>query len=128
MIAKGMFEVTLTPASQDEGAIGRMIIDKQFQGDLQGASKGQMLSAMTKVQGSAGYVALELVTGTLHDRKGSFVLQHNGIMTRGEPQLTINVVPDSGTDELEGLSGILIIEISESKHSYEFDYMLERQR
>jgi hypothetical protein len=124
----GTFEVKLSPQVMDEQAegapLGRMSIDKQFHGDLEASSKGQMLSAGTNVKGSAGYVAIERVTGTLHGRSGSFVLQHNGIMNRGAPQLTITVVPDSGTDELVGLAGQMTIEITDGKHLYGFEYTL----
>jgi predicted flavoprotein YhiN len=120
--ASGTFEVKLTP--QESATIGRMSIDKQFHGDLEATSKGEMLSAMTDVKGSAGYVAIERVTGTLHGRSGSFVLQHSGTMTRGEPQLSVTVVPDSGTDELAGLAGTLTIRIADKQHFYEFDYTL----
>ena len=101
-----------------------MTIDKQFHGDLEGTSKGQMLSAMGSIKGSAGYVAMERVTGTLKGRSGSFVLQHSGTMTRGEPRLVVSVVPDSGTAELVGLAGTLTIKIADGKHSYEFEYTL----
>jgi hypothetical protein len=120
--AAGTFEVKLTP--QDETPLGRLLIEKQFHGDLEGTSKGQMLAAGTEVKGSAGYVAMEQVTGTLHGKAGTFVLQHSGTMTRGEPQLSVTVVPDSGTGELEGLAGNLSIIIAEGKHSYEFHYTL----
>jgi hypothetical protein len=127
--AAGTFEVKLTPQKPDnkeaESAnLGRMSIDKQFHGDLEGSSKGEMLSAVTNVKGSAGYVAMERVTGTLGGRTGTFVLQHNGTMTRGEPQLGVTVVPDSGTGELAGLSGKLTIRIDGKQHFYEFDYDL----
>ena len=126
--ASGTFEVKLSPQAMDEPAegapLGRMSIDKQFHGDLDASSKGQMLTAGTSVKGSAGYVAIERVTGTLHGRSGSFVLQHSGAMTRGVPQLTITVVPDSGTDELEGLAGRMTIEIADGTHSYGFEYTL----
>lgn len=126
--ASGTFEVKLNPEAQDELAgestLGRMSIDKRFHGDLEATSKGQMLTAMTAVQGSAGYVAIERVSGTLHGRSGTFVLQHTGTMTRGAPQLTVTVVPDSGTGELAGLAGEMTIDISEGKHSYEFEYTL----
>jgi hypothetical protein len=125
--ASGTFEVNLTPRVAEDGAdasLGRMSIDKQFHGDLEGTSKGQMLSAMGSVKGSAGYVALERVTGTLKGRSGSFVLQHSGTMTRGAPQLSVTVVPDSGTGQLAGLAGTLTIKIDEGKHSYEFEYTL----
>jgi hypothetical protein len=124
--ASGTFEVKLNP--QDDGPdapIGRMTIDKQFQGDLSGTSKGQMImSSSPSVQGSAGYVAIEKVTGTLNGRSGSFYLQHSGTMTRGAGELTIAVIPDSGTDELTSLQGKMNIIITDGKHSYEFDYEL----
>lgn len=125
--ASGTFEVKLTP--QDQGAdapVGRMSIEKQFLGDLVGTSSGQMLMASSSsVPGSAGYVAIEKVTGTLNDRSGSFYLQHSGTMTRGEGQLSITVIPDSGTDQLTGLRGHMNIIIADGKHSYEFDYELD---
>ena len=126
MHANGTFEVKLTPqpVDGDAPAIGRMSIDKQFHGDLEGASKGQMLAAMTSVKGSAGYVAIEQVTGSLHGRTGTFVLQHSGTMTRGAPQLIVSVVPDSGTAELAGLAGTMAIVIADGKHSYDFEYTL----
>jgi len=124
--ASGTFEVKMSP--QDQGAdmpVGRMMIDKQFQGDLVGTSKGQMLMASSdSVKNSAGYVAIEKVTGTLNGRRGSFYLQHNGVMTRGVGELQITVIPDSGTDQLVGLRGKMNIIIAEGKHSYEFEYTL----
>jgi hypothetical protein len=128
--ASGSFDVTLTPQAPDEAtgaALGRLVIDKQFHGDLEATSKGQMLAAGTAVEGSAGYVAIEQATGTLHGRSGSFVLQHNGTMTRGAGQLTITVVPDSGTGELAGLAGTMTINIVDGKHLYEFEYSLGEQ-
>jgi hypothetical protein len=126
--ATGTFEVKLVPQANDaqEGGstLGRLTVDKQFRGDLEGTSKGEMLSAGTQVKGSAGYVAQERVTGTLAGRRGSFVLQHTGVMNRGAPGLTITVVPDSGTGELAGLSGTMAIIIEAGKHSYELDYDL----
>jgi hypothetical protein len=101
-----------------------MSIDKQFHGDLEATSKGQMLTAMTDVKDSAGYVAIERVNGTLNGRSGTFALQHTGTMTRGEPQLVITVVPDSGTGQLVGLTGKMTITIADGKHSYGFDYTL----
>jgi hypothetical protein len=101
-----------------------MSIDKQFHGDLEATSKGMMLSAGTAVKGSAGYVAIERVSGALHGRSGAFVLQHSGTMTRGAPQLTISVVPDSGTEGLVGLAGKMAITIADGKHSYDFEYTL----
>lgn len=126
--ANGTFEVKLLPQPAIEGGdatLGRMSIDKQFRGDLEGSSQGQMLTAGTAVKGSAGYVAIERVTGTLSGRKGSFVLQHNATMTRGTPAMTIIVVPDSGTGELTGLSGKFEIQIAEGKHSYTLDYSID---
>ena len=124
--ASGTFEVKLTPQNDGPDApVGRMTIDKQFQGDLDGASKGQMVMASSpSVNGSAGYVAIEKVTGTLNGRGGSFYLQHSGTMTRGVGELTITVIPDSGTDELAGLRGKMNIIIAGGKHSYEFEYEL----
>jgi hypothetical protein len=126
--ARGEFTVTLTPQSSDEltgaSTLVRLAIDKQFTGDLIGASKGEMLSAGTPVKGSAGYVALERVVGALHGRTGSFVLQHSGRMTRGSPELTVSVVPDSGSGELTGLTGTMRIIIEGKRHSYEFDYTI----
>jgi hypothetical protein len=126
--ASGTFDVKLTPQAVEEGAdagLARMSIDKQFHGDLEGTSRGFMLaSSATIVKGSGGYVAMERVTGTLKGRTGSFVLQHSGTMTRGTPQLSVTVVPDSGTGQLEGIAGRLTIKIDQGKHSYEFDYTL----
>ena len=127
--AAGSFEVKLAPQKPDNEVaqaanLGRMAIDKQFHGDLEATSKGEMLAAGTDVKGSAGYVAIERVTGTLHGRSGSFILQHSGTMTRGEPQLSVTVVPDSGTRDLAGLAGALTIRIAEKQHFYEFDYTL----
>jgi hypothetical protein len=127
--ASGPFDVKTTPQPEGSGGstIGRLLLSKQVHGDLQATSEGQMLTAMTSVEGSAAYVAIERVTGTLDGRRGSFALQHTGIMNRGAPQLTITVVPDSGTDDLEGLSGTMVIDIGPGgKHSYSFDYSLNR--
>ncbi|MGO9303516.1 MAG: DUF3224 domain-containing protein [Candidatus Korobacteraceae bacterium] len=127
--AKGTFEVKLTPQKPDNGEtqstdIDRMSIDKHFQGDLEAVSNGEMLSVMTAVQGSAGYVAMESVKGTLDGRKGTFVLQHRATMARGVPQLSVTVVPDSGTGDLAGLSGTMNIKIEAGKHFYEFEWTL----
>ena len=126
--ATGPFEVKIDPQAPDEkaggAAIGRMLIDKQFHGDLEATSKGTMLAAGTTVKGSAGYVAIELVTGTVKGHDGTFVLQHTGTMTRGVPQLSITVVPDSGTGQLVGLTGKMTINIADGKHSYDFEYTL----
>jgi hypothetical protein len=123
--ATGTFEVTVTPQADEHATgagLGRMTLDKVFQGDLTGTSRGQMLAAGTPVEGSAGYVAIERVEGTLAGRRGSFLLQHTGVMTRGAPALTVTVVPDSGTGDLVGLSGRMAIIIEGKKHSYEFEY------
>ena len=124
--ATGTFEVKLNPQDDKSGdaSFGRMMLDKQWHGDLEGTSTGQMLTAGTAVKNSAGYVAIEKVSGTLNGHKGTFVLQHSGTMTRGEGQLTITVVPDSGTEELQGLAGKMTIKIENGKHFYEFDYTL----
>jgi hypothetical protein len=126
--ASGTFEVKLTPQSTDGGlehpGFGRMSIDKQFYGDLTADSQGQMISAGTAIPDSAGYVAMERVSGTLHGRTGAFILQHNATMTRGIPQLSITVVPDSGTDDLLGLAGSMTINIVDGKHFYEFEYTI----
>jgi hypothetical protein len=126
--ATGPFEVKLTPQATSDPSnanLNRMSLDKQFHGDLEGTSKGEMLSATTGVKNSAGYVAIEKVTGTLKGRSGSFTLQHSAFMNRGMPQLTITVVPDSGTDQLQGITGTMDIKIEAGgKHYYEFAYTL----
>ena len=125
--ARGTFDVKTTPqpaADSDDSGIARLLLDKQFHGDIEAVSKGQMLAAGTATKGSAGYVAIEKVTGTLSGRKGSFVLQHIGTMNKGVPTLHVSVVPDSGTDQLTGLSGTMTIIIANSAHSYEFAYLL----
>ena len=125
--ASGTFDVQLAPQPADVGgpaAIGRMTIAKQFHGDLDGTSAGQMVAMMTRVEGSAGYVAMEEVTGTLHGRAGTFVLQHGGTMNRGVAALVVSVVPDSGTGELAGISGSMTIAIAGREHRYEFRYTL----
>ena len=126
--ASGPFEVSLKPLPMDNepgsDLLGRMSIEKQFRGDLEGTSKGQMLTGGTAIKNSAGYVAIERVTGSLKGRKGSFILQHTGLMNRGAASLVITVVPDSGTDQLEGLNGTMTINIEAGKHSYQLDYTL----
>jgi hypothetical protein len=127
--AKGTFEVKVKPLSADEKVagltVGRLALDKQFAGDLEGTSKGEMMTAETTVEGSGGYVAIERIDGTLAGRKGTFVLLHQGTMKKGgDFKLTIVVVPDSGTGQLAGLAGTLAIIIKDGKHSYEFDYTL----
>ncbi len=131
-LAMGTFEVKLLPRASEEGVgdptVGRMSIDKQFHGDLEATSRGQMLAAGTAVQGSAGYVAIERVVGELHGQSGTFALQHSGTMTRGVPQLAVTVVPDSGTGELAELSGRMTIEIVDKRHRYELEYTLDRSQ
>jgi Protein of unknown function (DUF3224) len=126
--ATGPFEVKLAPLEPawngDAAPLARMSLDKTFSGDLEATSKGEMLSAVGSVSGSAGYVAIEKVTGTLHGHEGSFVLLHTGTMNRGVPMLSVSVVPDSGTGALAGLAGTMQIIIENKKHSYIFDYAL----
>jgi Protein of unknown function (DUF3224) len=127
--AHGTFTVTITAEPPYDAATGatlaRLSIAKQFQGDLEGSGTVQMLSAFTAVEGSGGYVAIERVIGTLHGHKGSFVLQHSGTMTRSKPQLTVSVVPDSGTADLKGIAGTMTIEIVDDKHLYGFNYTID---
>lgn len=131
--ATGTFEVKLTPQKPDNkeaesAGVGRMSIDKKFSGDLEATSQGEMLAAMTAVKGSAGYVAIERVGGTLHGRSGTFILQHSGTMSRGIPELSVTVVPDSGIGELVGIAGEMTIKIEAGKHFYEFDYTLPEKQ
>lgn len=126
--ATGPFEVKVAPLALSdvaaESGLGRMSLDKVFHGDLEATSMGEMLSAMGGVPGSAGYVALERVTGSLHGRRGTFALQHSGTMARGARSLSVAVVPDSGTGQLDGLAGSMEIVIEGKAHSYVFDYSL----
>jgi hypothetical protein len=126
--AAGTFEVKTTPLPQDDttggAAIGRFALDKQFHGDLEAASKGEMLGAGDPAKGTAGYVAIEHVTGTLRGRSGSFALQHIGTMDQGKVQLAVTVVPGSGAGELAAIAGTMTITVAAGKHSYEFDYTL----
>lgn len=126
--ASGTFDVKMTPQASEAkatgAAVGRYSLDKQFHGDLAGTSKGEMLAVGTAVQGSAGYVAMEQVNGTLNGRAGSFALQHTGTMTRGNPQLSVTLVPDSGTGQLVGLAGKMTIKIEDGKHFYDLEYTL----
>ncbi len=125
--ASGTFDVKVSPLpfhTTRDATLGRMSLDKVLHGALEATGHGEMLTAGTEVQGSAGYVAIERITGTLDGRAGSFALQHLGVMTRGVGEMSITVVPDSGTGELAGLAGKLTIHIIEGKHSYDFDYTL----
>ena len=126
--ARGTFDVTLDPQTPSDHAqaanLGQLSLTKQFHGDLEAASRGVMLTVQTATEGSAGYVAVERVSGQLHGRSGTFVLQHNGLMARGEQRLTITVVPDSGTGDLAGLEGTMTIDIVDGTHHYDLAYTL----
>jgi hypothetical protein len=129
--AKGTFDVKATPLSfednSDGATLGRMQFDKVFRGDLEATSRVQMLSAIsTSVKGSAAYVAMEWMTGTLHGRKGGFVLHHTGVMDKGAQSLAVHVVPDSGTGELAGITGSYTIDIKDGVHFYTFEYSLPK--
>ncbi|MBC8069403.1 MAG: DUF3224 domain-containing protein [Deltaproteobacteria bacterium] len=127
--ASGTFEVKFDPHppyDTAEGAtLGRVSITKQFSGDIDATSTVEMLNALTEVKGSAGYVAIERVVGAVHGRAGTFVLQHSGIMNRGEGELRVSVVPDSGTGALRHIAGAMTIEIVDGKHRYGFEYSLD---
>lgn len=127
-VAKGSFTVQMkpldAPAAVDGVSTGRMSLEKRFEGDLDGTGRGEMLTALTPIKGSAGYVAIERFTGTLHGRAGSFVFQHSGTMNQGAQQLSITVVPGSGTGALAGILGVFKLTIVEGKHCYEFEYTL----
>ena len=118
IVARGSFEVKMTPASASDALIGRFTLDKSYSGDLEATGTGEMLAVQDGVAGSAGYVALERITGRLEGRRGSFTLQHFGLMDRGKPRLEVLIVPDSGTDGLTGLSGTLTIEAGADGHTY----------
>ena len=128
--AAGPFDVKVTPQKPDSqiaraATFSRLTLDKRYHGDLEAAGKGEMLAAQTETPGSAGYVALERVTGKLHGRSGSFALQHSASMTRGAPVASITVVPDSGTGELRGITGGMTITVAaDGAHSYAFEYQL----
>ena len=132
--ATGSFDVKVVPQKPDTqiaraANLSRLTIDKRFHGDLEGASKGEMLALQTDVKGSAGYVALERVTGKLKGAQGTFVLQHSATMHKGEPDSKITVVPDSATGELVGLTGKMVITVAEDgAHNYEFEFKLDARR
>jgi hypothetical protein len=130
--AKGEFDVKVTRLAlagrTEDSSLGRMSIEKEFRGDFVGIGKGQMLTAMTAVEGSAAYVAIERVAGVLEGREGSFALQHRGEMDRGKEDLYVNVVPDSGAGGLTGISGMLQIIVEGGKHSYDLAYKLPALR
>ena len=126
--ASGEFDVKIVP-QKDEGigdpTIGRMSVDKTYRGDLEGVGLAQMLTGMSEaVKDSGTYVAIERVRGTLQGRKGSFAVWHSGTMTRGAQNLIITVIPDSGTEELKGITGTMTIDIRDGKHFYGLDYTL----
>jgi len=129
--ATGSFDVKVVPQKPDTqiaraANVSRLTIDKRFHGDLEGISKGEMLAVQSDVKGSAGYVALERVTGKLKGKSGGFVLQHSATMNRGEPDLAINVIPDSGSGELAGIAGKMTIKVdADGAHTYEFDFKLD---
>jgi hypothetical protein len=123
----GPFSVKVLPQKADNpqaeaAGLGRMALDKQFHGDLEATSQGEMLSVLDRSTGSGGYVAMERVTGILAGKRGSFVLMHQATMARGNPEMAIAVVPDSGTEELSGLRGTMEIRIEDKQHFYDFDY------
>ena len=126
--ATGAFDVKISPVTLSEPSadpkLGRMSIEKQYHGALEATAKGEMLTAQSERKDSGVYVAVERVSGTLHGKKGSFAMHHTGVMNRGKPELKISVVPDSGTDDLQGLSGTMNIRIESGKHFYDFDYSL----
>lgn len=127
-VAKGSFTVQMKPQGEADAqagvSLGRLSLDKVFEGDLTGTGQGQMLTAMTARPGSAGYVAIERVQGTLHGRQGTFVMQHSGTMTQGAQQLAIRIVPDSGTGALVGISGVFHLRLDGGQHRYELAYSL----
>lgn len=128
--AAGPFDVkiALQDDQSDDPLLSRMILDKTYHGDLEATAKGQMLAAGTATKGSAAYVAIEKVSGALNGRTGTFILRHTGTMTRNVPELTITVVPDSGTGDLQGLEGKMTIKVApDGKHSYDFEYTLQSQ-
>ncbi len=126
--ARGTFEIQMSPQSQEEKidgvSVSRQSADKQYSGDIEGSGKGEMLAALTNVKTSQAYAGIERVVGTLQGRKGTFLLQHTGTMTAATRDLKVTVVPDSGTGQLVGLSGKMMINVVNGKHLYEFDYML----
>jgi hypothetical protein len=127
--AKGEFDVKITPAADKtpDPALGRLVVNKNYRGDLEGTSVGEMLTSGTGAK-SGGYVLIERVTGTLNGMRGSFSLQHSGLMDDGVPQLNIVVVPGSGTEQLEGISGRYLLEIKEGKHFYDLEYTLPEKK
>ena len=107
---------------QDGLKLNHNVVRKEFSGDMVGTSEAQMIAAYTGTPGSAGYVAIEHFTGSVDGKSGSFVLQHSGVMNKGDAQLTVTIVPDSGAGEMAGISGTLEIDNDEGQHSYVLDY------
>ena len=123
--ARGTFTVNVQPLTPPPAeGLGRFSIDKQIHGDLEATTKGEMISGGDPKQGMAGYVAIEIVTGVLGGRHGSFALQHSATMDQNGAKMTVVVVPGSGTGELKGIAGIFTIHVDKGKHSYDFDYTL----
>lgn len=118
----GEFEVKIVPSDTGDAQLGMMLLDKVYHGALQGTGKGRMLTGMTSVKDSAGYVAIERIEGELMGKRGSFIIQHSGLMSQGKQSLTIRVIPDSGTDGLLGLEGEMQIRIVDRKHFYDFEF------
>ena len=127
-LATGTFQVTVTPQDTDETpegmTLGHSILTKELQGDLEGSAEGAMLTALTPEEGSAGYVAIELVRGTLNGRSGTFLLQHHGLMDQGVQNLSITVIPGSGTGQLQGIRGTMTLDLTEAERGYELRYTL----
>lgn len=127
--ATGPFDVNRTAQTAPDAPVGRFTLDKKYHGDLEGSGVGEMLTGLTAVPGSAGYVAIEKFSGALAGRRGTFLLQHHGTMNRGQPGLSISVIPDSGTGELTGLTGSMEIQIArDGSHSYTLSYALPETR
>ncbi len=123
--ARGTFTVKiqpLTPAPAE--GISRFSIDKEIHGDLEATTKGEMFSAGDAKSGVAGYVAIEVVTGTLAGKRGTFALQHSATMDQSGRKMTVAVVPGSGTGELKGISGSFDIQLANGQHSYDLEYKL----
>ncbi len=125
--ASGQFDVNITPTETDDPQLGLMLLDKKYRGALEASAKGRMLTGMTEVQGSAGYVAIEKISGSLEGKRGTFLVQHSGIQQNESKSLIIQVIPDSGTDELTGIEGSMEIDINDSGHHYRFHYSLPSQ-
>ena len=120
----GEFDVKVVPVDTGDDKMGMMTLDKQYHGDLDATGQGRMLTGMTDVKGSAAYVAIERVKGTLKGAEGTFLMHHTGVMSKGSQSLVIRVVPDSGTGDLAGIEGEMHIKIADGKHFYRFEYTL----